>query len=274
MISVASTGLIDAHRGPFNKRMDSRLLLGTLLIGAAVGFLSGAFGKGGSAVSTPLLHALGVPAIVAIASPLPATIPSTLLASRSYARAGHIDRAVLRLGLMIGIPLTAVGALCTRWIGGESLVLATDAILLVLGLRVMLGAHAGASADDEDGDAPRPSTPRTAAVVAVAALVSGLLGNSGGFILAPLFMNVLHMPVRRALGTSLALAAALAVPGTIVHAWLGHIDWSLALVFGLGSVPLATLGAKAALRIRERSLTIAYGAGIAMLAGGLLVFAR
>ncbi len=266
----------DARSRPLNGRMDIHLLLGALLIGAAVGFLSGAFGKGGSAVSTPLLHTLGVPAIVAIASPLPATIPSTLLASRSYARAGHIDRGVLRLGLIIGLPLTALGALCTRWVGGESLVLATDAILLVLGLRVLMGAHASPSGDDDEADAPapRPSTPRTAAVVAVAALVSGLLGNSGGFILAPLFMNVLHMPVRRALGTSLALAAALAVPGTIVHAWLGHIDWSLALVFGLGSVPLATLGAKAALRIRERSLTVAYGAGIAMLAGGLLVFAR
>ena len=73
--------------------VDLQVLLGALLIGAGVGFLSGAFGKGGSAVSTPLLHALGVPAIVAIASPLPATIPSTLLASRGYARAGHVDRA-------------------------------------------------------------------------------------------------------------------------------------------------------------------------------------
>jgi len=246
--------------------------LGALLIGAGVGFLSGAFGKGGSAVSTPLLHALGVPAMVAIASPLPATIPSTLLASRGYARAGHVDRRVLRTGLWVGLPLTAVGALLTRWIPGGRLVLATDVILLVLGLKVLLGAH-----DEHEPDAPEGagvSTTRTVGVVAVAALVSGLLGNSGGFLLAPLFMNALHMPVRRALGTSLALAAALAVPGTVVHAWLGHIDWSLTLVFGLASVPFATLGATAALRMRERSLTTAYGVGIALLAGGLLAFAR
>jgi uncharacterized membrane protein YfcA len=84
----------------------------------------------------------------------------------------------------------------------------------------------------------------------------------------------LHMPVRRALGTSLALAAALAVPGTIVHAWLGHIDWSLSLAFGLAAVPFATLGATVALRVRERSLSLTYGIGIALLSGGLLVFAR
>jgi uncharacterized membrane protein YfcA len=59
-----------------------------------------------------------------------------------------------------------------------------------------------------------------------------------------------------------------------VHAWLGHIDWSLTLVFGLASVPFATFGAAMALRVRERSLTLAYGIGISMLAGGLLTIAR
>ena len=251
--------------------MDTQILLGALLIGAGVGFLSGAFGKGGSAISTPLLHALGVPALVALASPLPATIPSTLLASRGYASAGHVDHTVLRTGLIVGLPLTALGALLTRWVGGESLVLATDVILLALGLRVLLGAsHA---AVDTEAAPVTPSRLRTVAVVAAAGFVSGLLGNSGGFLLAPLFMGVLKMPVRRALGTSLALAAALAVPGTIVHAWLGHIDWSLTLVFGLASVPLATVGAGVALRVRERSLTMAYGIGIASLAAGLLAFA-
>lgn len=262
---------------PFNEEVDPQILIGALLIGAGVGFLSGAFGKGGSAVSTPLLHALGIPAIVAIASPLPATIPSTLLASRGYARAGHVDRTVLRTGLIIGLPLTALGAFLTRWIAGEPLVLATDAILLGLSMRVLLGAHTSAHADETESqpdDAHPVSRRRTVGVVAVAAMVSGLLGNSGGFLLAPLFMNVLHMPIRRALGTSLALAAALAVPGTIVHAWLGHIDWSLSLAFGLASVPFATLGATTALRVRERSLSLAYGLGIGMLAGGLLVFAR
>ncbi len=255
--------------------MDLHILLGALIIGAGVGFLAGAFGKGGSAISTPLLHALGVPAIVAIASPLPATIPSTLLASRGYARAGHVDRSVLRIGLVVGLPLTALGAFLTRWIGGGPLVLATDVILLGLGLRVLASVHADPDTETLAPDTvPQVSQPRTIAVVAVSALVSGLLGNSGGFLLAPLFMSVLHMPVRRALGTSLALAAALAVPGTIVHAWMGHIDWSLTLVFGLASVPLATVGASVALRVRERSLSVAYGIGIALLSAGLLVFAR
>src|SRR6185436_7257809 len=101
--------------------------------------MSGAFGKGGSAVATPLLHAMGVPAMAAVASPLPATLPATLLASRPYARAGHVDLRVVRIGLVFGVPAVIVGAVLTRWIAGRELIVAADAIVLALGLRILVG---------------------------------------------------------------------------------------------------------------------------------------
>ena len=255
---------------PLNRVVSTHILLGAALIGIGVGFLSGAFGKGGSAVATPLLHLIGVRAIVAIASPLPATIPSTLLASRPYTRAGDIDRRVVRIGLPIGLPATVAGAVLTQWIPGSPLVFATDVVVLVFGLRILLsrGAH-------PDGSPGRPaSAARVLVIVGIVGFVSGLLGNSGGFLLAPLFMSALGMPIHRALGTSLVLATCLAVPGTIVHAWLGHVDWSLTLAFGLACAPAAIAGAQLALRTKARSLTLAYGMGLATLAGGLLAFAH
>ena len=56
-----------------------------------VGYLGGMFGKGGSAIATPLLAAIGVPPIVAVASPLPATVPGTLVAYRRYRHLGLSD---------------------------------------------------------------------------------------------------------------------------------------------------------------------------------------
>src|SRR5260221_10996000 len=123
MISVVHKALIDDSSAPFNEVVDLEVLLGALLIGAGIGFLSGAFGKGGSAISTPLLHALGVPAIIAIASPLPATLPSTRLASRGYARAGQVDREGRRIGVIVGLPPPAPGASRTRGNPGGRLVL-------------------------------------------------------------------------------------------------------------------------------------------------------
>lgn len=249
--------------------MSPQIFLGAALIGIAVGFVSGAFGKGGSAVATPLLHLLGVPAMVAIASPLPATIPASLLAGRVYAGGGNVDRRVVRIGLPVGLPLTVAGAVLTRWVPGGPLVMVTDLIVLGCAVRILTTRHALATA--RDGDATVLSI---LVVVGAVGFVSGLLGNSGGFLLAPLFMSVLGLPVHRALGTSLLLATCLAVPGTIVHAWLGHIDWSLTVAFGLAGVPAAAAGARLAVRTHSQPLTLAYGAGLATLAGGLLAFAH
>jgi len=238
------------------------------LIGAGVGLLGGLFGKGGSAIATPLLHLAGVPAFVAIASPLPATIPATAVAAATYWRRGLVDVRVLGWTVTAGLPATVAGALATRWIGAGPLIVATDLVVAVLGLRFLL-RPVGA------GRAVKPAPGRLALVgVAVAVgLISGLLANSGGFLLAPLFVAVLGLPLKRALATSLAAACLLAVPGTIVHAALGHVDWHIVAVFGLASVPLSAVGARLALRANEARLERTYGAVLATVGLALLATA-
>src|ERR1700738_2278207 len=111
---------------------------GIAAIGLAVGFLAGLFGKGGSAIATPLLHAAGVPAIIAVAAPLPATIPSTLVASAAYWRARLVDREVLTWSIGFGVPATIAGAVATRWISGGGLLAITGAGVGGLGIRFLL----------------------------------------------------------------------------------------------------------------------------------------
>jgi uncharacterized protein len=249
--------------------VSAATLFEVALIGLAVGFLSGLFGKGGSAVATPLLSAIGIPAIAAVASPLPATIPASFVAARTYARSGHVERRLLTLGIALGVPATIAGAIATHWISGEVLVVATEVLLLGLGTKFLFW-----SSDLPD----RPTEVahfgwRIAAVALGVGFISGLLANGGGFLFAPLFVVVLRRPLKDALGTSSAMACALAVPGTLVHAALGHIDWTVTLVFGLSSVPFAALGARVALRTRVRPLERAYGIAIATFALGFLLLA-
>src|SRR5919108_256893 len=89
-------------------------LLAVAAIGAGVGLLGGLFGKGGSAVATPLLSLVGIPPIAAVASPLPATIPSTLSATYAYWRERLVDRHVVAWSAAVGIPATVAGAYATR----------------------------------------------------------------------------------------------------------------------------------------------------------------
>jgi uncharacterized membrane protein YfcA len=273
-----------------------------------VGFLGGLFGKGGSAIATPLLAAAGVPAFAAIASPLPATIPSTFIAASHYRRQGLIDDRVLRWSISMGVPATIAGSIVSRYVGGAALVVVTELVLMALGLRLLLGRAAPsemvpsetapiettpsdttpsdtASTETTPSDAApsavaaapasRQVTAPVAAVITVATatgFAAGLLANSGGFLLAPLFVTVLRMPLKRAFGTSLAAATIFAIPGTITHAALGHIDWALAGVFTIATVPLSSLGAKVALRTRADHLERVYGAFLVLLSAALLVF--
>lgn len=230
-------------------------LVPVLLIGAGVGFLGGLLGKGGSAIATPLLVAVGVPPMVAVAAPLPATVPGTLLAADRYRRHDLLDRAVLRWSLLAGLPATVVGAVLTRWVSGEALVLVTELVIVAIGLRLLLSPSAAPSGDLEI-PARRGAT---IAVAVVTGLAAGLLANSGGFLLAPLFITVLGLRVKPALGTSLAVAAALAVPGSLVHLALGHLDWTVVGAFAVGSIPLSGLGARVALRVDAGRLERGYG---------------
>jgi uncharacterized membrane protein YfcA len=228
-----------------------------LLIGVFVGFIGGLFGKGGSAIATPLLFLAGAPAIVAVASPLPATIPATVLAAWQYHRAGQLDRRLLLQAVAIGAPATVVGALLTRYVGGHALIVLTEVLMLGLGLRLLVTPTMR-----ERGDA-RNGVWAVVGVCAATGFAAGLLANSGGFLLAPLFITVLRRPAKIAFGTSLATAAVLAIPGTIVHTALGHVDWSVTAAFALGSIPLSSIGARVAIKAKDARLERLFGAFLA-----------
>jgi uncharacterized membrane protein YfcA len=236
-------------------------------IGLAVGLLAGLFGKGGSAVATPLLHLVGVPAIVAVAAPLPATIPSTLAGTAAYWKAQALDRQVVVWSVALGIPATIVGAWASRWVSGNALLTVTDVAIAAIGVRTLIAT----SRNDGPPAGVAGYRTRLAAVAVGVGVVSGLLANSGGFLLAPLYLLVLRRPIRTSFACSLAVAAVLAVPGTIVHWALGHIDWRVAAVFASTSIPTSYLGASLALRMKSDVLERGYGAGLALMGVGLLL---
>ena len=232
------------------------------LIGLLSGYLGGLLGKGGSAVGTPLLQLAGIPAFFAVASPLPATIPGTLISSLAYLRKGLYDRAVVGWSLLTGVPFTVLGAWMSKFAGGKGLLSLSDLVIAGLGASFLLKPTAGADRPPLEG---REKASRAAAVGGVVGFASGLLANAGGFLLAPLFARVLRLDLKTAFACSLVGAAALALPGTVVHVLLGHVDWKVVLVYGLGSVPFAYLGAATAVKMKTRVLEPIFGAALLLI---------
>ena len=122
-------------------------------------------------------------------------------------------------------------------------------------------------------DVGEPSRVARLAAVAARHRVSplGCSPTAAGFLLAPLYVAVLRLPIKQAFACSLAVSAVLAVPGTVVHAALGHIDWQVVVVFGVASVPLSYVGARVAIHADAARLERFYGAALLVLGVTLFV---
>jgi uncharacterized membrane protein YfcA len=105
-----------------------------------------------------------------------------------------------------------------------------------------------------------------AAIGVAAGLLSGLLGIGGGVIMVPAFTELLHLPLKSAIATSLVCVGIFGVPATITHALLGDIDWRLAALLTVAVIPGARIGASLTIRAAERPLRLAIGAFLAVVA--------
>jgi uncharacterized membrane protein YfcA len=227
-----------------------------VVAGGAIGVLMGLFGVGGSSVATPVLSLLGVPGLVAVASPLPATIPAAIVGAVAYIRAGEARPRAAAWSLLGGIPAAVVGALLSRAVGGAALLVASGVVLVVVGLRVLRPIEQAAR---NAGAHRRQNRPLLVAAAAGVGLFTGLLANGGGFLLVPLYLLVFGLRMRQAVGTSLVVIAVLAMPTLATHWALGHIDWAVAGEFTVGLLPGSAVGSRLAHRLEGPTLRRAFG---------------
>jgi uncharacterized protein len=247
----------------------------TLLIGLVTGMLSAMFGVGGAFVSNPGVRVLGADPLVAVGTTLPSILPGAASGAVRYHREGLVDWQVVAWASVAGLAAVVGGSLLSHAVPG-------DGHLLLLAVAVLLGfnawrlAFATPAADAEAGGggnpAPRSPTPRVragwrpAAAGVAAGLLAGLFGVGGGAVMVPAFSELLHLPLKAAIATSLVCAGVFALPATVVHALLGDVDWRLAVLLTVGVVPGARLGASLTIRANVRRLRLSVGLFLAVVA--------
>ena len=258
----------------------------TGVAGVLTGVLSGMFGVGGAIVSTPAIRVLGATPIAAVASTLPSILPSGLSGTVGYRRAGLVHTRIVAWVAGTGIAAAVGGSLLTDAVPGHGhvLMIVTAALIAYSAYRLSrpparapetIGvaaseAAAGSGLRPEpvllaDHRRRRAEWWRLGLIGLAAGAMSGLLGVGGGLVMVPAFAGWVRLPLKEALGTSLACVAILAIPGTITHALLGHIDWLYALPLCVGVVPGAAIGSHLALRASDRTLRLLVGATLAVI---------
>jgi uncharacterized membrane protein YfcA len=101
--------------------------------------------------------------------------------------------------------------------------------------------------------------------------MSGYVGVGGGFLMVPLMMQILNLPMKKTSGTSLIAIAILAIPGVITQALAGNVNWAVGICVAVGTVPGAIIGAKLIKRLPERTLRFVFSAMLFFAAVALVV---
>ena len=93
----------------------------------------------------------------------------------------------------------------------------------------------------------------------VVAMVTGLLGIGGGFLIVPALYLLVNLPVKKAIGTALLIIAINSLFGFLNSYTSMEIDWLLLIKFSMGAVVGIIIGTKLSRKIPVNYLKKTFG---------------
>jgi len=242
------------------------------LVGCLTGFLSGLLGVGGGFLLVPLLIFIGVPTHMAIGNSLAYIVFTALSGALQHYRQKSFN---LKLALPIlcgGVVTAQIGAAITLYIEAKSLEILLGLILLAAGIRMVIQKQKnGGSSNNNVKESKHYGIFAPIAIGLITGFLSGLLGVGGGFLLVPLMVLLLNVPVHVAIGTSLMGIIGSATSGAIRHWMIGHVDLLTVGILAVGGVLSAPLGAKISKKIPQQLLRKIFSAVLFLFALKLLI---
>jgi uncharacterized protein len=262
------------------------LLIG---LGGIVGLLSGLFGVGGGFLLTPLLIMFGIPPTVAAASDSNQIVAASTSGTYAHARGGTVD---FKMGILLLIGGVIGGTFGVRIIQvlkamGEANFVITITYIVMLGSIGSYMFYDSLSGLRKKSFSSAPSEmnlrPSIYAKImkslplqmefskskitlsplmplflgGLVGVLSAIMGVGGGFIMVPVMVYLLRMPMHVVVGTSLFQILFTCINVTVMQAWMNHnVDFILALTLLFGSVIGAQIGARIGKRLKADQLKI------------------
>jgi uncharacterized protein len=254
-------------------------------VGALVGFLSGMFGVGGGFLMTPILMFLGIPPTVAAASDSCQIVAASSSGTLAHLRLGNVDMKLGALVLTGGVAGGWVGVRiikALRLMGNADLAITLTYVLVLSGIGgymfwESLGSLRRGALEPKarvavkgggllgrlpfQTDFPRSQVRHSIAVPflfgGTVGILAAIMGVGGGFIMVPMMVYLLRMPMHMAVGTDLFQIVFTSASVTFMQATANFtVDIALAILLAAGSTLGAQLGARVGRLLRGEQLRI------------------
>ncbi|MCC2097769.1 MAG: sulfite exporter TauE/SafE family protein [Hyphomicrobiales bacterium] len=246
--------------------------------GAVTGILAGIFGVGGGAVIVPVLYELfrmmGVAEEVrmplCVGTSLAIIIPTSIASFRAHRARGTVDMDILRAWALPIVGGVLLGSVVARYSSPSVFKLV---FVLVAGVNAvrLIGNFNWRFSD------AMPTGPLSWAYGFFTGLLSALMGIGGGQISNMLMMFHGH-PIHRAVSTSAGIGVLIAIPGAIGYMLagfdkggtpplsIGFVSLLGFILFSPVSILTAPLGVRIAHAMSKRTLELAFGIFLAIVA--------
>ena len=255
-------------------------------MGGMVGILSGIFGVGGGFLMTPLLIMSGIPPTVAAASDSNQIVGASTSGTLAHYRLGNVDfkmGIVLIIGGVIGGTMGVQVIKILRQLGNADFLIKVTYVLMLgfVGFYMFVESLQALKKDkvavvaakkeskyarlvnklpwqvDFDKSGIRLSILMPLVLGTFVGVLAAIMGVGGGFIMVPVMVYLLRMPMHVVVGTSLFQILFTCINVTILQAYTNHtVDFILALILLLGSTLGAQFGAKISKRLKGDQLKI------------------
>jgi len=272
-------------------------ILAILGLGGGVGLLSGIFGVGGGFLMTPLLMMFGIPATVAAASDSNQIVGASTSGTLIHLRLGNVDvkmGLLLLVGGVIGGTLGVQLIKILRAMGNADFCIAITYVLMLGGVGFYMFFESLSSMRKAKSKSPSKAAPGKPSAYArfmaslpwqmdfprsgirqsaltplffggLVGVLSAIMGVGGGFIMVPVMVYMLRMPMHVVVGTSLFQVLFTCINVTIMQSAANHtVDFVLALLLLIGSAVGAQIGARLGRHLKGDQLKI-YLSGIVLL---------
>lgn len=256
-----------------------------ILAGAATGTVLGLFGSGGSIIATPaLLYLLDVSPKSAIAMSLGIVAVTATIAALDNWKRGNVDVSVAAVFGLFGVAGTYAGARLgvvtpvVIQLVVFALVMYAAAWRMLKPVRLAVPASADVAVSASGGAAALPCTGLFSPCMAHIALhgvgvgvLTGFVGVGGGFLIVPALVLLSRIPMKIAVGTSLAIVAAKSYAGFAGYMGAVPIDWALMSSFTAVTVAASFAGTRIAHRFSQDTLKRAFAVFLLFVASYILL---
>jgi hypothetical protein len=258
-------------------------------LGLAVGLLSGLFGVGGGFLMTPLLIMAGIPSTVAAATDSNQIVAASASGAYAHWRIGNVDFKMGVYLLVGGFLGGAVGVQAIKLLhamGNADFVIKMTYVLMLGLVGGFMFLESFRSMMKKKGAAPALERPKRKSAVAafleslplqtrfeksgvthsalvpiflgaVVGVLAAVMGVGGGFLMVPIMVYGLRMPMHVVVGTSLFQILFTCIEVTFLQAYTNHtVDFILAVLLLLGSTVGAQFGTALGRKLKADQLKI------------------